>query len=206
MPYNYNIPQPTDQLSVSQNGLLQNFTALGVIAGNTQLASASLAAAGSAGFNFVYFNSGGLSFPPITFPTNNVALFSATNTNSPAYPTDTGLTELFVNKQNFGSVADQIPFTASILGTATPGNASSGWSYLPSGVIIQWAANQSVAAGGLFTFPIAFPNACFSAVVSQNVASAGSATVYLSVGSLTKTNCWVGARSPCFYNIFAIGY
>ena len=78
-----------------------------------------------------------------------------------------------LNLIRFGSVAI-VPFTASILSVnATPGNVSSGWTYLPSGILMQWGSTSGGALAGnawtLITFPMAFPNACFSISVSPKV-------------------------------------
>ena len=56
-----NIPLSTDQLSVSQGNILNNFTILGAIAGNSFPSSASLAT--NSGFNWLYLPSNG-AIPP----------------------------------------------------------------------------------------------------------------------------------------------
>lgn len=52
----------------------------------------------------------------------------------------TGLNEIFINKSNAGT---QIPMTASFA------NASSGWTWLPSGIKMVWGSNTIVASGTL---------------------------------------------------------
>ena len=60
MAFLWNIPQPTDQLSVSQGNILNNFTILGAIAGNSIIPNGSASLNNIAGFNFVNLaNQGG---------------------------------------------------------------------------------------------------------------------------------------------------
>lgn len=58
-----------------------------------------------------------------------------------------------------------------------------GYITLPSGLIIQWGGTSSIAAGGgqAVTFPLAFPTACFRALVSP-VTNANNTSVF-SVGA-----------------------
>ena len=72
MPYQYNKPLATDQLSVSQGDINGNFQALGAIGGNgTGGNSFGLNVAPGTGFNFLYLNVG--ASPPLgtAFATHN---------------------------------------------------------------------------------------------------------------------------------------
>jgi hypothetical protein len=51
---------------------------------------------------------------------------------------------------------------SDFLGTKT----TSGYQYLPGGLIMQWGRDTTATANHNVTFPIAFPNACFSVAVS----------------------------------------
>jgi len=132
MPYQYNIPLATDQLSKSQGDIQGNFNALGSIAGNPNTSSASLNS--TSGFNWVYLPSNG-SIPPVasSFAAGQIGLYSATN------PTTT-FNELYINK-TVGLPANptvvQIPLTAFGNGTisGSPQTASS-WTYFPSGMLM----------------------------------------------------------------------
>jgi hypothetical protein len=138
MPYNYQIPQANTQLSISQGDILNNFTALGAIAGNSTPASASLDATG---FKWVYIPPQG-NIPPAgsAFPQFNVGIYSALNVPSGQY-------ELYINKTDPVSMATiQVPATA--LNYAATG--FNGWTYLPSGAIMTWGFS-TIVAGGTFT-------------------------------------------------------
>ena len=133
MPFLPNIPQATDQLSVSQGNILNNFTILGAIAGNANPASASIN--NNAGFNWLYLPTNGASIPPAgsSFPAANVALYSATDSV-------TSKNELYINKTNNSGLV-QIPATESILGTSNPVPGTfggTGWTMLPSGIKLVW--------------------------------------------------------------------
>jgi hypothetical protein len=187
MAYDYDIPLATDQISVSQNDILQNFTALGVIAGNGQSGSAALAPAGTAGLNFVYLPPQA-SIPPIVFPAGNVGLYSATNTGVALNQQN----ELYINRQVYNPVSTanvtlQVLATASILGQNYTTNGAgiaglAGWSYIPSGLLIKWGVNTWTGSQ-VFTMDTtdargnaipAFSNACMM--------------VYLTIFSLGSVN------------------
>ena len=137
-----NIPQATDQLSVSQGNILNNFTILGAIAGNANPASASIN--NNAGFNWLYLPTNGASIPPAgsSFPAANVALYSATDSV-------TSKNELYINKTNNSGLV-QIPATESILGTSNPVpgvNGGTGWTMLPSGIKLVWGTSPGSNVG-----------------------------------------------------------
>lgn len=54
--------------------------------------------------------------------------------------------EVFIHRQTFAGTAD-IPSTASILSQIAASNNMSGWTYLPSGILIKWRGATTVAAG-----------------------------------------------------------
>jgi hypothetical protein len=187
------IPQSTDLLSISQGNILNNFTILGAIAGNGNASSASLNS--SSGFNWVYLPPQGATPPAgASFTSGNVGIYSATNSS-------TSYNELYVNKQtNFGSgtVTAQIPFTAGSIG------ANPGWSYLPSGLIIQFGALPSTTSGGSNTvnFPLAFPTGAYSGYLTVG---SGTSAVVANVTSLSSTQIvfYTSANVKIYW--FAIG-
>jgi hypothetical protein len=184
MPYQANRPLANDQLSQSQQDINGNFQILGSIGGNIQPNSAGINTAPGAGFNYLYLQT--VANPPLgTAFAANTALYSAVfNTKA----------NLFVNKVN-NAGNQQYPITSSILDTATPGNGTSGWSYLPSGLIIKWGVVgvPNIAAGGTANFDatVGF-SAVFSATLGQQaVVSVNPYVSYISaltVNSITVVN------------------
>jgi hypothetical protein len=85
--------------------------------------------------------------------------------------------------------------------------ASSGYTYLPNGLILQWAGfNSTVDGSESFNFPIAFPNAIFAAFTNSGSVSA---TNDYKIVSITTTQITVDRSdtidgSRLFY-VYAIG-
>ena len=61
------------------------------------------------------------------------------------------INETVLHKQSFAGATDVL-MSASILNTATPGNAADGWTMLPSGIFMCWGTGN---ANGLTTVTIA---------------------------------------------------
>ena len=80
--------------------------------------------------------------------------------------------ELYIHKlTTAGTATAEIPCTASILSTSKPLPVSNrpGWTYLPSGIILQWTQTGASVGNNLnIAFPITFPNACLFANVTAS--------------------------------------
>ena len=142
------IPQPTDQLSVSQGDLLNNFTAADTIFAQNHGGFV----ANDGKHKFLQMPEQGAA--PAT-AVNEAGLYSAVGATS-------AVTELVFRRENNGV---SIPFTETING----GMASNtrGWTALPSGIILQWGTITIVNGNATYTFAAnannrAFPNACYS--------------------------------------------
>ena len=211
MAYIYNIPQANDQISVSQGQILGNFIALGAIAGNGSNSSAALN--NVAGFNWLYLPPQGATPPALSmFAAGNIGLYSAVNAT-------TAKNELYINKTNQATVV-QIPATASILSTASaPGVGATGWTYLPSGILMKWGTNAapvggSPGGGTTVTYNIgpAF-NQVFVVIPGQFFTGAFTTTgsngfaVHSITNPLNFTYSWSGNNSAnTFITWIAIGY
>ncbi len=106
-----------------------------------------------------YNTSGGGKHNKVTFPVQGSAPAFAAGDNglySFLYAT-TAKNEEFIHKQTFAGTSD-IPFTASILSTATPALNTGGWSYLPSGLLLKFG-NGSANGSTNFTFAALNPGA-----------------------------------------------
>jgi hypothetical protein len=186
----YNIPQATDQVSISQGNLLNNFSILGAIAGNTNASSASLNA--TSGFNWVYLASQSSSIPPVgsSFPSGSVGIYSATNPN-------TSLNELYVNKPLSASVK-QVPMTAYTLGGTNNGN---GWTYLPSGLLMAWGRSTTGGSSSVTltyaTELINFPgfNSIYAFPQLTRLTGSVPTTNFVVLTAYTQTTFTVGASS-----------
>lgn len=167
MSFNANIPQPTDIPANSQPQLLANFQGINTLV-NVNHVSFDQPDQGK--HKWVSCPDQLLAVPATL--NTEVALFSSTNT-------DTGSIELNFRRQNNGTV---IPMTAR-------GGTVSGWTMLPSGIIIKW--NTGAGTGAFTVNANAFGKA-FTTIYSVQVCNAGSsyntAYVYGSVASATTLN------------------
>jgi hypothetical protein len=125
------IPLSTDQLSISQGNILNNFSILGAIGGNINPASAAInTSIINSGFNWIYLPNNG-AIPPTgsAFPTGQAALYGNTNAT-------TAFNEIYINKTTASTTAaglKQIPSTAMKQVSATQG-----WAYWPCGMLVKW--------------------------------------------------------------------
>lgn len=177
-----NIPQSTDQLSVSQADILNNFTILGAIAGNASVSSGSINS--TSGFNWLYLPPQGATPPAgAAFTAGNVGLYSATNAA-------TGFNELYLNKTITGPTVTQIPISAYKLGGTNAGN---GWTYLPSGLKMAWGRSTTGVANNVtitysaeltsfpgFTTIFAFPQL-------TRISGAGTSTNFVTLTAYNQT-------------------
>ena len=215
-PFSYlnNIPAATDQLSVSQGQIQTNFAS-----------TESLVDVDHVDFNSV--NAG--MHNTVTLP---LFATNATYTVSPPYSTTNFILYNVANAAPFPAVnqlwinnptnlaVTAIPLAASILNSnAAPGVNSSGYTYLPSGLIIQWGygtTSTNFAAPTTFNFSIAFPNMCIqvmpTAKATQGFPTTDPNTVVYTVavglGSFTAIGVQrIGSTAVAAnFNYLAIGY
>lgn len=209
MAYISNIPQSTDLFSASQPQILGNFGAIKTLIDINHVDFADATNQGK--HNFVSF------FPQSSTPTLN------NTTDVIAYGMISSLTsqnEIFISKVNQATVT-LIQSTASILSTTSaPAIFSSGWTYMPSGILLKWGANISANGVTVITFPTgsnipAFtaPNGC-QTVIAQ-IATGGTSDVDEAVRLTAVTNTGftvygsarttAGAKAITF-TYLAIGY
>lgn len=147
MAYNPNIPQPNDQISQSQDDILQNFQALNPAYINS--------------LPYVLLNDQALS--PATSATQ-VALYAKTSTGD----------QLFFRRESNGQ---EIPFTQKgIRLDGGPSDNRHVWSYLPSGILTMSGSVVSGASGAAtvtFAAVASFPgfNAAFFPIVTATLFS-----------------------------------
>lgn len=200
MAFLYNIPQSTDQLSISQGNLLNNMGILGAIAGNATANSASLNP--TVGFNFTNFAL--QSNAPAT-GANQMALYTYTNPN-------TTKQELYIQRQ---STAAGVPATpASIPMTAAAVSGNRGWTYLPSGALMIWGQSAIVGggtailfnnagSGGINSFPGFTLNSSLNITIGVNSSpSLPLSGIYLSAFTPTGSSGGFTAVSNQTYTFF----
>jgi hypothetical protein len=202
------IPQATDQLSVSQGELLNNF---GAIASLVDVNHGDFAAA-TAGKHLM------VEFPPTAFgslPTTplpgEMTLYANT---SPA----TGNTEIFLARGNGVSILPN-NYAITAYGSGSGSGQTYAWTRLSSGMVLLWG---SVGTGGVANFTVTFPTiagtipfstSIFSAQVTQLGNSVvNNSAIYLTsstTSSLTVFCCTRqfpnGVTPTVAFNYFVVG-
>ncbi len=193
------IPQPTDQLSVSQGNILNNFTILGAIAGNANIGSTALNSV--AGFNSINLALQGGTVP--SFNGNNG--FWAGNFAHDA--TTTVETWAQYNQGVGGTLGQyQYPISASILSLFPTNTAPvNGWSYLASGILMKWGTAS--CPGGITNIALNAVGPNFTkAFVAQLTVQTGGAGTIARVSSLNATQLQVVPDASCNVYWFVIGF
>jgi len=83
--------------------------------------------------------------------------------------------------------------------------SSNGYTYLPNGLILQWGLQNESSIG---TFPVAFPNACFSLIATGNVNAflADSSVTTSYIVSNSQFYVRLGSNNGTLLYWIAIGY
>lgn len=167
MAYNANIPAANDLLSVSQGQIKDNFTELQTV---IQINHVAFGSGDQGKHKFLQMPEQG-SAP--TTAANEGGLYCKQGTGS--------VTQLFFRRESSGS---ELEMTGASL-------AASGWSYLPSGLIMQWGldtVSTNGTAGTQITFPKTFATACYSVTLTQRVTGGGVYDFFAVVGTPSTTS------------------
>ena len=201
------IPLATDALSQSQQDIRNNFLSILNAFDANHVDFNAGADAGK--HKYVTLPQQG-STPPIAFGATEMALYSAQS------PYNAAVNEIFINKTNQATVV-QIPSTSSILSVASdPGNDVSGWTYLPSGILLKWG-NGTANGNTNITFPVAASIPAFTNVMSVQLSTYANSTsdsnTYVRLSAFTNTGfqCYGSSRTTvaaaaCSFQYLAIGY
>ena len=159
MVYDPNIPQANDLISESQPEILENFSQANVLFGtdHVEFNNATVANRGKHNKSTYLEQSGN----PVT-ALNEAAVYTKDVL---------GITELFIRRENNGTV---IQLTEE---SGDPVVNNNGQTFLPGGMILKWGRSQTVTNGVEFPFPIAFPNSCFTVIITPCPANTNPATV-----------------------------
>jgi hypothetical protein len=156
IPYNGNIPQPTDIPAQSQSQILTNFGSIQAI---IDVNHADFGAATAGQHNYVQM--------PVqaSAPAVNVGDVGLYNLLSG------GSNQMFLRKSDGTS----IPLTQATLNTP-------GYGYLPSGALMQWgSATANTSPYGPINFPVAYGTMCFFVMISMNSPSNADPNTFVSV-------------------------
>ncbi len=156
MTYNPNIPIGSNLVSSDISSMQTNFSQANTIFGSDHF-DFTIAPPSNRGLHKQ------VNFP--TIPTPPVVATTA----SALYPKlGSGVTRLF-----FVNATEDIQITGASSVTATP--AADGYTTLPGGLILQWKVSTNVSSGNHnIVFPLAFPTATLSVMVTANAQSAAN--------------------------------
>ena len=145
----------------------------------------------------------------ITLPISSFTLPTVSSTQIGMYPLNwspSGLTEIFIRR----SSGTDYPMTGKYFTGSFP---TTGYTYLPSGIIQQWTSQAGVTAAQTISLPLSFPNACLWASASIYNTISGDQNAFASVIAATTSNVRVQVNTRTSIGdgtgnvlIFAIGY
>jgi hypothetical protein len=168
--YTPGIPNATDQLKNSQPTIQANFQSIGQVFD-----------ANHADFNSDTYGQHNLvqmpeqvSAPNPPFADTDVAFY---NLESDV----TDISEIFVHLSTGSFIEEDYPMTASILSTTDANWATgSGWSYLPSGLIMKWGTGTATSPVTKTSYPVAANIPVFTtATLNVNITATSNSGTYV---------------------------
>lgn len=153
MAFQSNIPQPTDQISVSQADILNNFIALSTF---LNINHVDFASADQGKHKFVSFPVQAVA--PVTTGTE-VALYSKTSTL-------TGVPELFFRNATNGLEFEFTSYNPAV----------DGWVRTPAGILLKWGQVNGNGQTNI-TFPVAANTPPFTALYSIQLTTLGTVAI-----------------------------
>lgn len=132
-----------------------------------------------------------------------------------ATETASGIVELATTAEAQALASAAVALTPARLADAFKGAnqslASNGYQKLPGGLIIQWGSGSVISRISVLflpvTFPIAFPNACFSALLSHSGAGSIRMSVEPTLTNTSFTSAYTSGSELLYnYKWIAIGY
>lgn len=90
----------------------------------------------------------------------------------------------------------------------TPSATANGYSFLPGGIIIQWMKVNNPTSGTNYSFPITFPNNCFSVQLTPSLNDNSTVRCYVASGTLTTALFQIQATTSSHFTsmyVTAIG-
>jgi len=196
MAYNANIPQATDIPANSQPQILGNFKLLAPV-----------------GNGYLDLTNQTTQPPtlPLFFPTTDTALYNYSYTATGSMVANN---ETFIQTQVKGGASQaQIPMTASTLSNTAPTPGLSGWTYLPSGILLKWGKFAITSGPAFVTLNIdstsggpAYTNLFSVQVTPYQTNNAPPPSMSSQVGSISGTNTQVSITNSSVANATGVYY
>jgi hypothetical protein len=229
--YTFNTPQGQNQISATTNLIQQNFEAIRdwTNVDHVQISGAGGNEGKHAKVSLIQqtYVAGG-NFTPSINPANGrgtLGIYAALNAANDPNSQSRMWAVIPIKDSNTTWVAANIPFTESQLLNSLGINGQDGYTYLPSGILIQYSSftqgipdNGSISPSANIVFPIPFPNkvfsvmltpfigTTFSAVAHATLPAAGIAGPILQVGCRSVRTSGTSAGQSGIFRYVAIGF
>lgn len=197
--YNQNTPLPSQSIAVTQPLINANFTGINTW---TAIDHEEFSSVDAGKHKKVTLTA---QSPAPSFTGTELGIYNSVN------PTTTQ-NEIYVTKYN-NNVLTDIPITASSFNNAVGGQAS-GYSYLPSGLILKWGLQNITLSSnvGSITFPSSFPNNALNGQLTLEVTNLPGKVAVIYITNLTanlisfrvESTSTLPAQVQVSYNV--IGY
>lgn len=185
-----NIPQPTDQLSVSQGDLLTNFQSLQAW---IDIDHVDYANANAGMHNKVQFPTRGAAPQPINPGGGIVGMYSQTSSY-------TSQPEICVQKQTSG-----VHYEFTSAGYSAGTNTAPGWAMLPSGILIKWGLGTAIASALAVTLNAAGQPTYSAVYTAFATPRSSSQTVAFTSFTGTATATFASSTATGQMTFFVIG-
>lgn len=193
MVYNNNIPQPGENISVSQGDILGNFGTGGIDSTSFGFSREHVTMTNT--------TDGGLhkrvTFQPVADPgsaASTIVQYGKSQTTALGT-----FTEIFMQSDGTRGPI-QMTYGIPSIGAASNTN---GYTFLPGGLLLQWGNVLATQAGASFTFPVAFPQYVFAVTLGGRAAGAQSFAINVPSLSAVTVYCQSAAPQTCY--VMAIG-
>lgn len=183
--YNGNIPQPNDIPALSQPQLLNNFSALQDAFNKNHVALSDIVNRGLHKF--------------VEMPVQSGAQTTAVGEIELHAQTSNGRSCLYYSRDNDATTLTQLTVGVK------PFKSTSGYSFIPGGMIIQWGQENFSGSTGTIDFPIAFPVSALMVVACPFNANAGASSFYISTWTSTDFTIKKSGSSSTSFTYWAVG-
>jgi len=190
MAYNNNIPQGADRPKDSQPQILANFAGIQTLITVDHV-------------NFDLANQG--FHNKVTLPVQApIPVLGVNNGFFNFLHPATAKNQTYIHNQTFAGVAD-IPMSASILSSAAAVQGASGWSFLPSGIIMRWDTLAVAGGAQTLTLPALAGLVALTTVFSVNLTPATNGLSVQLTGITSNTQFTVNSSGAGSVRVLTIG-
>ena len=116
----------------------------------------------------------------------------------------TNVSETWTHNQRVGGTVD-VPMTASVLSLAAPVQGMSGWTYLPSSILIRWDVQAVVMGPQAIVLPPLPGLAALTTIFSVNITAVGAGLDVQLTAITNNTTIQVNASAAGSIRILTIG-